>query len=109
VFVDRALHERAVAAWAAARRWGLSLVDCAGFELMRDLGMVTALAFDRHFEETGLHSVLVEYLPGTSAQVRTELDVFADGLETFAAAAQPRTSNPSSRITARQASTTAGS
>ena len=53
VFVDRGLHERAVAAWAAARRSGLSLVDCAGFELMRDLGVVVALAFDRHFEEQG--------------------------------------------------------
>ena len=53
VFVDRALHERAVAAWTVARRRGLSLVDCAGFELMRDLGVVTALAFDRHFEEQG--------------------------------------------------------
>jgi len=53
VFVDRALHQRAVAAWAAARRRGLSLVDCAGFELMRDLGVVTALAFDRHFEQQG--------------------------------------------------------
>ena len=53
VFVDRGLHERAVAAWAAARRRGLSLIDCAGFELMRDLGVVTALAFDRHFEEQG--------------------------------------------------------
>ncbi len=53
VFVERDLHARAVAAWAAARRQGLSLVDCAGFELMRDLGVVTALAFDRHFEEQG--------------------------------------------------------
>lgn len=53
VFVDRGLHERAVAAWAAARRRGLSLVDCAGFELMRDLGVVTAVAFDRHFQEQG--------------------------------------------------------
>lgn len=53
VFVDRGLHERAVAAWATARRRGLSLVDCAGFELMRDLGLATALAFDRHFEEQG--------------------------------------------------------
>lgn len=53
VFVDRGLHGRATAAWAAARRRGLSLVDCAGFELMRDLGLVTALAFDRHFEEQG--------------------------------------------------------
>ena len=53
VFVDRALHARAVAAWAAARRRGLSLADCAGFELMRDLGVVTALAFDRHFDEQG--------------------------------------------------------
>jgi predicted nucleic acid-binding protein len=53
VCVDRRLHERAVAAWAAARRRGLSLTDCAGFELMRDLGVVTALAFDRHFDEQG--------------------------------------------------------
>ena len=53
VFVDKELHERAVAAWTVARRRGLSLVDCAGFELMRDLGVFTALAFDRHFEEQG--------------------------------------------------------
>jgi len=53
VYVDRPLHQRAVAAWAAARRRGLSLADCAGFELMRDLGVVTAIAFDRHFEEQG--------------------------------------------------------
>ena len=53
VFVERELHARAVAAWTVARRRGLSLVDCAGFELMRDLGLVTALAFDRHFEEQG--------------------------------------------------------
>ena len=53
VFVDRALHQRAVAAWTVARRRGLSLVDCAGFELMRDLGVVTALAFNRHFAEQG--------------------------------------------------------
>jgi len=53
VYVDRELHQRAVAAWTVARRRGLSLVDCAGFELMRDLGVFTALAFDRHFEEQG--------------------------------------------------------
>jgi predicted nucleic acid-binding protein len=53
VYVDESLHQRAVAAWSAARRRGLSLVDCAGFELMRDLGVGTALAFDRHFEEQG--------------------------------------------------------
>jgi len=53
VFVDGRLHERTVAAWAAARRRGLSLADCAGFEVMRDLGVTTALAFDRHFEEQG--------------------------------------------------------
>jgi predicted nucleic acid-binding protein len=53
VFVDRGLHDRAVAAWSVARRGELSLVDCAGFVLMRDLGLVTALAFDRHFEEQG--------------------------------------------------------
>ncbi len=53
VCADQRLHERAVAAWAAARRRGLSLTDCAGFELMRDLGVVTALAFDRHFDEQG--------------------------------------------------------
>lgn len=34
-----------------------------------------------------LVNVLVEDLPGTSAQVRTELEVFADGLETIAGAA----------------------
>ncbi|MBU2603825.1 MAG: PIN domain-containing protein [Actinobacteria bacterium] len=53
VFVERELHVRAVAAWTVARRRGLSLVDCSGFELMSDLGVVSALAFDRHFREQG--------------------------------------------------------
>jgi predicted nucleic acid-binding protein len=31
----------------------LSLVDCVSFTVMKDLGLTTAFAFDRHFEQAG--------------------------------------------------------
>jgi len=52
-WVEPHLHQAAVAALLAARKRGLSLVDCSSFEVMRSLGFDTAFAFDRHFTEHG--------------------------------------------------------
>lgn len=53
IWVDPAIHRRAVNALLAAGRRDLSLVDCVSFEVMRDHGLRDALAFDRHFTEHG--------------------------------------------------------
>jgi predicted nucleic acid-binding protein len=52
-------HGAAVHAVLSANRRGLSLVDCASFQLMRRLGIRQAFVFDRHFTEQGF-----ETLPG---------------------------------------------
>ncbi len=56
-WVDPPLHQRAVAALLAARRWDVSLVDYTSFELMRRSGLRTAFTFDRHFAEQGFEVV----------------------------------------------------
>ena len=53
-WIDKALHETAVSALIAARRRGLSLVDCASFEVARRAPARRAFAFDRHFTARGL-------------------------------------------------------
>ena len=53
VFVDAAMHAAAVSALLAAGQRHLSLVDCASFEMMRQLTLRRAFAYDRHFEEQG--------------------------------------------------------
>ena len=55
-------HMTATHALLTAGRRGLSLVDCASFQLMRRLGANKAFAFDRHFAEQGF-----EVLPGSPA------------------------------------------
>ena len=50
-WVDESLHQVGIASVLAAARRGLSLVDCISFEIMRRLGIKTAFAFDRHFDE----------------------------------------------------------
>jgi uncharacterized protein len=52
-WVTRDQHEAALAALLAANRRDLSLVDCASFIVMRELGVETAFAFDPHFAEQG--------------------------------------------------------
>jgi predicted nucleic acid-binding protein len=51
-WVERELHERAVAALLAATSRA-SLVDRVSFELMRERGIEEAFAFDRDFEVSG--------------------------------------------------------
>ena len=52
-WVDDDLYRRAIERlWRADRR-RLSLVDCAGFELMKLKGISTAFAIDPHFKQAG--------------------------------------------------------
>jgi predicted nucleic acid-binding protein len=46
-------HNLAISALLTAGRRGLSLVDCASFEIMRSRGINTAFTFDLHFAEQG--------------------------------------------------------
>lgn len=57
VWVSEALHHRAVAALLTAGQRNLSLVDCVSFEIMRQLGIETAFAFDRHFVQQGFQGI----------------------------------------------------
>ncbi len=52
-WVDSATHGAAVEAVLSARRRTLSMVDCAGFIVMRRLGIRRAFAFDPHFAQHG--------------------------------------------------------
>ena len=52
-FVEADLHKAAVASLLSARQRGLSLVDCASFQAMRDLDIGIAFTFDRHFRQQG--------------------------------------------------------
>ncbi len=53
LWIDEAVHTLAMAALLAARRRKLSLVDCASFSVMRQVGSRVAFAFDQHFTEEG--------------------------------------------------------
>jgi uncharacterized protein len=57
IWIDRSVHERASAALLAAGSRDLSLVDCVSFEVMRQLGLRTAFAFDEHFAQQGFACV----------------------------------------------------
>ncbi len=46
-------HARALSALLMTDRRGLSLTDCASFEVMRDSGTRSVFAFDSHFTEQG--------------------------------------------------------
>ncbi len=52
-WMDAAADAAGVAALFAANRRKLSLVDCTSFQIMRQLGVDTAVAFDDHFAEQG--------------------------------------------------------
>ncbi len=53
LWVDEETHRRGLSALLTAGWRELSLVDCVSFEAMRQLGLETAFAFDRHFAEQG--------------------------------------------------------
>lgn len=52
-WVGEEIHRVAAAALLGANRRGLSLVDCASFEIMRRRGLTRVFAFDQHFAEQG--------------------------------------------------------
>jgi uncharacterized protein len=57
-YVGQPIHERAVSSFLLAlRRRSTSLVDLVSFEVMRELGIEQAFAFDRDFEELGFRTV----------------------------------------------------
>ena len=53
VWISQDLHRAALSSLLAVNRRLLSLVDCTSFEVMRDLGLHSVFAFDRHFHEQG--------------------------------------------------------
>jgi predicted nucleic acid-binding protein len=58
--VDSALFDRAVALYGARpdKEWGLT--DCISFVVMEERGLTLALTTDRHFEQAGFQSALVD-------------------------------------------------
>ena len=56
-WIDEVVHARAVSAFIAADRRGLSLVDLSSFETMRRLGIRSSFTFDRHFRQYGFETV----------------------------------------------------
>jgi predicted nucleic acid-binding protein len=57
VWVDKELHEAAVTSHLRSPRRRSSLVDHVSFELMRRLGLRSALALDRDFAREGFHLI----------------------------------------------------
>ncbi len=53
IWVTPAVHSLAINSVTAGGRRGPSMVDCVSFEVMRQHGITEALAFDRHFTESG--------------------------------------------------------
>ena len=56
-WVGEATHSSAVGALLAANRRSLSLVDCASFETMRQLGLSHVFTLDTHFKEQGFEVI----------------------------------------------------
>ena len=56
-WVDEALHKRAMAVLLTAGRRNLSLVDCISFEVIRQLSLDAAFAFDAHFAQQGFNCI----------------------------------------------------
>ncbi len=52
-WIDEAIHNAALSALFISGRRGLSLVDCASFEIMRAAGIREAFTYDKHFKELG--------------------------------------------------------
>ena len=52
-WVDKPTHASAMSAVISGSRRGPSLVDCAGFEIIRSHSLTDVFAYDRHFENRG--------------------------------------------------------
>ena len=53
VWVDETIHKQGMSALLAANRRNLSLVDCASFEIIRQIVIDEVFSFDPHFREQG--------------------------------------------------------
>lgn len=56
-WVDEHLHGAAAAAYLAAKRRDVSLVDWTSFEFMHRTGLTTAFTFDRDFRDQGFDTI----------------------------------------------------
>jgi predicted nucleic acid-binding protein len=56
-WVDENQHTATIHHLLSANRRPLSLVDCASFETMRQLGIDTAFTFDEHFRDQGFNVI----------------------------------------------------
>jgi len=56
-WIDQATHRVALTAVHGAQRHDSSLVDCASFETMRNLGIEHVFTFDKRFEQRGLEQL----------------------------------------------------
>lgn len=57
IWVDEVRHATGVAALLEALPTPVSLVDFVSFNIMRELGLTTAFAFDADFERAGFHTL----------------------------------------------------
>lgn len=57
IWVDKELHNGALAAEQVANRRRLSLVDCLSFTICRRFGVKQVFAFDPHFAEQGFEAL----------------------------------------------------
>ncbi len=57
IWVDPQLFHRAVRAFKSSGSRGWSFTDCTSFELMTELNIKQAFAFDRHFSEAGFNQL----------------------------------------------------
>jgi len=57
IWLNGDAHNQALSALLTANRRDLSLVDCASFITMRQLGINRAFTFDKHFAEQGFSQV----------------------------------------------------
>jgi predicted nucleic acid-binding protein len=56
-WVNESAHQVGVMGVLAAAKRNLSLVDCVSFDVMRQLGIKSVFAFDRHFKEQGFECI----------------------------------------------------
>jgi predicted nucleic acid-binding protein len=56
-WVNESVHQVGVMGVLAAAKRKLSLVDCVSFDVIRQLGIKSVFAFDRHFKEQGFECV----------------------------------------------------
>jgi predicted nucleic acid-binding protein len=65
IWADETIHRQGMSAILVANRRDLSLVDCTGFEIMRQNGLDTVFTFDPHFGEQGFKAISQGLYPET--------------------------------------------